>query len=77
MRWLVVRGGMPVAVPLSTLSPGALTDDILKPSPTSCAVLDDGEIAEVAGVEDPGAFRSDDQYLTRWTELSKLLSPNE
>ena len=65
-----------MAVPLSIGSPGVLTDDILKPSPTSCAVLDDGEIAE-PGVEDPGVFRSDDQYLTRWTELSKLLSHND
>lgn len=66
-----------MAVPLSAVSPGVLTDDMLKPSPTSCAVLDDGEMAEFAGVEDPGAFRTDDQCLTRWTELSKLLSHSD
>lgn len=51
---------------------GFVTADIVSPSPTSWAVLDvgDNEDGEFAF---PGAIRSEDQYLTRCKELSKLL----
>lgn len=72
LRWLVVRFGMPVAAgDDSEMTFGLLASAILIPRPTSCVVL--GELASDCGGEGPGAFLSDVQYLTRCTELSKLL----
>lgn len=69
-----MRFGTPVAAgPPSGTTPGLVMADMLRPSPTSCAVLDDGEVAAVPGLEPLGKDRSVVQYLTRWTELSKLL----
>lgn len=42
---------------------------IVRPNPASCAVLDEGESVPF----DAAAYLSDDQYLTRCAELSKLL----
>jgi hypothetical protein len=57
--------------PESAIPVGFETADMVKPSPTSWAVLEvdsaDGEPSL------PGVGRSDDQYLTRCKELSKLL----
>ena len=65
LRWLVERLGTPVAAgPASASIPGAETEDMLKPRPTSWAVLEVGDNADVAGL-DPGALRSAVQYLTR------------
>ena len=47
--------------------------DIVSPKPTSCAVLDDGDIDGDGDEELLVAWRSDVQYFTRWTALSKLL----
>lgn len=52
--------------------PGLEMADILSPSPTSWAVLDEGDKAAL-GLVFPVALLSDVQYFTRWTELSKLL----
>lgn len=73
LRWLADRLGTPVAAGLPSGSiPGLEIADILSPSPTSCAVLDDGDKAEL-GLAFPAALLSEVQYFTRWTELSKLL----
>ena len=40
--------------------------------PTSCAELDEGD-KDVPGLAEPGVLLSEVQYLTRCTELSKLL----
>ena len=47
---------------------GAVTADIVRPRPTNCAVLDDGE-REL----DKALGLSDTQDFMRCTELSKLL----
>ena len=52
--------------------PGLEIVDMDKPSPTSWAVLDVGDSGD-GEPSFPGARRSDDQYLTRCRELSKLL----
>ena len=69
----MVKLGIPVAD--ERPSAKALADAaiaILNPNPTSCALLDEGDSA-LPGLALPGVFLSDVQYLTRCTELSKLL----
>jgi len=68
----MLRLGTPDTGDPSDATPGLVIADILNPRPTSCTVLEDGDIA-VPGLAFPGKVRSADQYLTRWTELSKLL----
>lgn len=62
---------MPVATDVSVIALGFVIA-IDMPSPTRCAELDEGVSAE-PGLALPGEFLSDVQYLTRCTELSKLL----
>lgn len=72
LLWLddkVIAG--PVEAAPSDAIDGELIADIDMPNPTSCAVLDEGDI--VLGAGGAGGARSDTQYLMRCTELSKLL----
>lgn len=65
--WLVDRFATPLAVDvLESAMPGFDTADMVKPSPTNCAVLEAG----VTWFDGPSFV---DQYLTRCKELSKLL----
>lgn len=66
--WLVDKFATPLAddAPGSVM-PGFETADMVKPSPTNCAVLEAG----VIWFDGPSFV---DQYLTRCNELSKLLS---
>ena len=69
-----MRLGIPVAAAeVSARAVGLLVTAMLRPNPTSCAVLEEGDSAEPEGLPKLGEFLSDVQYLTRCTELSKLL----
>ena len=70
LRWPEVRGAAFAGIG-SGMVPGVVTADIVRPSPTRCAVLDDGDSAPC------GVGLSDTQVLIRCTELSKLLRQSQ
>lgn len=67
----MVKATAPFDSDVSGVDEGARAERV-SPRPTSCALLDDGEMVD-DGVDVPVVVRSADQSLTRCTEVSKLL----